>query len=113
MRSLSATGQDVVLVVGSGGKSTCTRCRPFDNRLLSLGAVPQESAAITDAGGNVRTQQIMATLPEAMAYGLMHVASSHDLIRWADGLDVSGLDAPREAVYVPSYEDYQRRSSAP
>jgi hypothetical protein len=88
VRSLTAAGTDLVLVVGPSGDATCRKCRPFADRLLSLGPVPQESATITDGSSVTRAREIVATLEQAMDEGFLHARCRHSLAPWEDGMDV-------------------------
>ena len=72
VRSFSAAGTDLVLVVGPSGDATCKKRRPFSEHLLSLDPIRQDSATIANGSGITRTRDVVATLEQAMDEGFLH-----------------------------------------
>ena len=88
MAAYRAAGIDVVLVTRTDPRPPCPRCSPYVGRLLSVTGRTAGAQVVRDAAGQTRKGTVKATVAEARAAGLLHIACRDTLTAWADGLAI-------------------------
>lgn len=97
---MAQAGNDLVIVDNPAKSAPCPLCRPFEGKVLSLSGRNTGEATITDASGVRRTEEIKASLAEAVAAGLLHPQCRHSLIPWTDGAGAVATAGGQERGYV-------------
>lgn len=82
-------GIGLVIVVRKDPSPPCPRCAPYVGRVLSLEASPGTVTAV-GSDGIARTTNVVATVAQARAAGLLHPSCRDSLSPFADGADLSG-----------------------
>ena len=85
MAACEAAGIDLVYVARSDPAPPCPRCLPWVHRVLSVTGRTTGYVTITDAAGRIRTTVVVATVAQARAAGLLHIACLDSLVPWANG----------------------------
>ncbi len=102
LKAYSGAGFDAVLVVSRTLDAPCPKCRPYENRVLSItGATVGQTLTVTPFAASQRSDRVIATVPEAIAAGLLHPGCRHALINFVDGqvMTPAGLRPKPAAVY--------------
>lgn len=108
MHLMAQRGNDLVMVDKTSIAAGCPLCLPFEYRVLSLLGLTLPGTIVTavDASGARHTEQVVTSVSEAVARGLLHHSCRHTLAPFADGM---ALATPPSAARGPSYPAQQRQ----
>lgn len=78
---------DLVVVDAPSGELGCRKCAPFEGKVLSLSGryINGIVVSVVDANGARKSANVLASLQEALASGLLHPNCRHDLVPFVDG----------------------------
>lgn len=84
---MGPAGMDLVVVDNPSGMPGCRKCAPYEGRVLSLSGrhLVGELAAVTDGNGQRRSANVVSSLADAVAHGLLHPNCRHYLVPFVDG----------------------------
>lgn len=97
---MAQAGNDLVIVDNPSKAAPCPLCRPYEGKVLSLSGATTGASTITDASGVQRTEDIMTSLADAVAHGLLHPNCRHSLIPWTEGAGAVATAGGKERGYV-------------
>jgi type II secretory pathway pseudopilin PulG len=97
---MAEAGNDLVIVDNPSKAAPCPLCRPYEGKVLSLSGKTTGASTITDASGVERTEQVMTSLADAVAHGLLHPNCRHSLIPWTEGAGAVATAGGKERGYV-------------
>jgi hypothetical protein len=103
LTAFTGLGHDAVLVISRTLDAPCPMCRPYEGKVLSLtGKTVGQDVTVTPYDMPERTERVIATLPEAMAKGLLHPNCRHSILPYADGQSMTpaGLEPKPAAEYA-------------
>jgi hypothetical protein len=100
LSSIMQARNDLVIVDNPSMSAPCPLCRPYEGKVLSLSGDTTGTSTITDAAGVKRTEDVMTSLADAVAHGLLHPQCRHSLTGWADGLGAVATAGGQERGYV-------------
>lgn len=95
---LTAAGEDLVYVTDTAGE--CEMCRPWEHRVLSLGALTAGPHRLATPTGRRVTVLVAGTVDEARAAGLFHPNCRHALARYIVGRTRLARVVPNPAAYA-------------
>jgi hypothetical protein len=93
------------LVRVSDHSGACPVCAPFEGRLLAIDAMPDEDTSPDRNGTRI---EVVATIADAIAAGLMHPNCRHTLHAWRPGVSI----LPTPHPYNPAEFEAQQRLRA-
>lgn len=100
LQLMGPAGMDLVVVDSPSGLPGCRKCAPYEGRVLSLSGRAMTGAlvAATDVHGIRRTANVVGSLSEAVARGLLHPNCRHFLMPFVDGAHLPVVGATRGFV---------------
>lgn len=99
----AAAGHDLFIV--SDVRGACDRCRPFENRLISISGQTIGAISRNTASGRAVRVEVMCSLAEARERGLFHPGCRHEIKIWTP----DDPAPPRSARPVSDAERIRRR----
>lgn len=87
LQLMGPAGMDLVVVDAPSGEPGCRRCAPYEGRVLSLSGrhTVGELVSVLDGHGQQQRANVVSSLADAVAHGLLHPNCRHYLAPFVDG----------------------------